>query len=335
MPHSAHPLARPALAALAALAMTTAAAQAQEVVKVQDYPGLGNMLLRVAMAQKLCEKHGIKCEQRVIPAAPLGVQTLLSGDIDVAFGPPEVVVQAANKGADIKIIGSGARTAIFFVAAGNHLDTPNASKGYPAVMQDFKGKKIGVTARGTGSEFQFVELLKGAGMSPADVTLVAVGAPNTALPALANKQVDAVMAFEPMGGFCEVLKACRVVVDPRKGEGPAELLAVAGAGSVLVVRGDLLQKKPQAAAGFIAAMKDAEAFMQNPANWEASLKVAQESFKIDIAKGAEVVTSVLKSTISAYRFSVDPKGVQAAADYLLASKQLDKAVDTSKLLHIK
>jgi NitT/TauT family transport system substrate-binding protein len=332
MPHTHRSRTTHALAALASLLISGTAANAQEVVKVQDYPGLGNMLLRVAIAQKLCEKNGIQCEQRVIPAAPLGVQTLLAGDIDVAFGPPEVMVQAANKGADIKIVGSGARSAIFFVAAGNHLETPNAAKGYPAVMQDFKGKKIGVTARGTGSEFQFVDLLKGAGMSAADVTLVAVGAPNTALPALANKQVDAVMAFEPMGGFCEVLKACRVVVDPRKGEGPAELLAVAGAGSVLVVRGDLLQKRPRAATGFIAAMKDAEAFMQNPANWDATLKVAQDSFKIDVPKGSDVVTAVLKTSLSAYRFSLDPKSVQAAADYLLASKQLDKAVDTSRLL---
>ena len=327
-------LVRPAVV-LAALCLSAGASMAQEVVKVQDYPGMGNMLLRVAMAHKLCEKHGIRCEQRVIPAAPLGVQTLLSGDIDVAFGPPEVMVQAANKGADLKIIGNGARTAIFFVAAGNHLETPNAAKGYPAVMQDFKGKKIGVTARGTGAEFQFVDLLKGAGMSAADVTLVAVGAPNTALPALANKQVDAVMAFEPMGGFCDVLKACRVVVDPRKGEGPPELLAVAGAGSVLAMRGELLQKKSQVAASFAAAMKDAEAFIQNPANWDATLKVALDTFKIDVPKGAEVVASVLKTSIGAYRFGVDPKSVQAAADYLVATKQLDKPFDTSKLLAIK
>ena len=82
-------------------------------------------------------------------------------------------------------------------------------------------------------------------------------------------------------------------------------------------------------------MKDAEAFIQNPANWDASLKVALDTFKIDIPKGTEVVTAVLKTTLSAYRFSLDPKAVQAAADYLLATKQLDKALDTSRLLHIK
>jgi NitT/TauT family transport system substrate-binding protein len=310
-----------------------ASAQAQELVRVQDYPGLGNLMLRVAIAHKLCEKQGIKCEARTIPAAPLGMQTLLAGDLEVSFGPPEVVAQAAARGADIRILGNGARGSIFFVAAGNHLDTPNAAKGYPAVMQDFKGKKIGVTARGTGAEFQFLDLLKGAGMSAADVTLVAVGAPNTALPALTNKQVDAVMAFEPMGGFCEVLKACRIVVDPRKGEGPPELLAVAGAGSVLVVRNDYILKKPQAVAGFVAAMKDTEAFMQNPANGDAVLKVAQDTFKIDLPKGGEVVAAVLKTTLTAYRFAMDPKAVQAAADYLLANKQLDKPLDTRRLIY--
>ncbi len=307
-------------------------AAAQEVVRVQDYRGLGNLMLRVAIAHQLCDKQGIKCEQRTIPAAPLGLQTLLAGDLEVAFGPPEVMVQAAAKGAEIRILGNGARGSLFFVVAGNPLDTPNAAKGYPAVMQDFKGKKIGVTARGTGAEFQFIDLLKGAGMSAADVTLVAVGAPNTALPALTHKQVDAVMAFEPMSGFCEVLKACRVVVDPRKGEGPAELLAVANAGSVLTVRNDYLLKKPQAVAGFVAAMKENEAFMQNPANCDAVLKVSLDTFKIEIPKGPEVVAAVLKTSLPAYRFAMDAKSVQAAADYRLASKQLEKAFDTNRLV---
>ena len=308
-------------------------AWAQDLVRVQDYPGLGNMMLRVAIAHKLCEAQGIRCEARTIPAAPLGLQTLLAGDIEVAFGPPEVMLQAAAKGAEIRIIGTGARSAIFFVAAGNHLETPNAAKGYPAVMQDLKGRKIGVTARGSGAEFQFVDLLRGAGLSAADVTLVAVGAPNTALPALMNKQVDAVMAFEPMAGFCQVLGACRVIIDPRRGEGPPDLLAVAGAGSVLTMRGDYLNKQAKTASAFIAAMKAAEAFVQNPANYDAVLKVAQDTFKIEMPKGPEVVTTVLKANIGAYRFAMDPASVKAAAEYMVATKQLDKVVDTTRLIH--
>ena len=233
------------------------------MVRVQDDPGLGNLMLRGAIANKPCDRQGIKCAQRSIPAAPLGLQTWFAGDLELACGPPETVVQAAARGADIRTLGNGAQGSIVFVVAGNHLDTPNAVKACLAVMRDFKGKKIDVTVRGTGAAFQCVELLKGAGLSAADVTLVAIGAPNTALPALTNKQVAAVMAFEPMSGCCEVLKACRVVVDPRKGEGPADALAVANAGAVLTVRNDAPQKKPQAVAGFVAPMKETEALMQN------------------------------------------------------------------------
>lgn len=64
MPHTHRSRTTHALAALASLLISGTAANAQEVVKVQDYPGLGNMLLRVAIAQKLCEKNGIQCEQR-------------------------------------------------------------------------------------------------------------------------------------------------------------------------------------------------------------------------------------------------------------------------------
>lgn len=70
-------------------------------LRIQDYPGLGNFLVRVANANGLCEKHGLKCELRTIPQAPLGLQTMLAGDIDVAYGPPEVLIQAMNKGADL------------------------------------------------------------------------------------------------------------------------------------------------------------------------------------------------------------------------------------------
>lgn len=117
--------------ALGAIALTWGAnAMAQtETLRIQDYPGLGNIMVRVAVANGYCDKNGLKCELKTIPAAPLGIQTLLAGDIDIAFGPAEVVIQAANKGADLKIIGNAARDNIFFLMAGAHIETPNAAKG--------------------------------------------------------------------------------------------------------------------------------------------------------------------------------------------------------------
>ena len=325
---------RTALGAIALVWGASVVAQT-ETLRIQDYPGLGNIMVRVAVANGYCDKNGIKCELKTIPAAPLGIQTLLAGDIDIAFGPAEVVIQAANKGADLKIIGNAARDNIFFLMAGAHIETPNAAKGYPAVMADLKGKKIGVTARGSGAEFQLLDLLKGAGLSGNDVTIVPVGAPNPALPAIANKQVDALMLFAPMDGFCVAMKVCRVIVDPRKGEGPKELTQLNGASGPMTVRGEFSQKKGPTLDAFAKAMRESEAFIQNPANFNAVLKVINDTFKIEGPAGAAAIEASLRNSIGGSRFALDAKALQASADYLSNTQQIDKTFDTSKILQLR
>ncbi|CAN1537528.1 ABC transporter substrate-binding protein [Limnohabitans sp. B9-3] len=320
---------------IAALTLGSTVMAQTETLRIQDYPGLGNILVRVAAANGYCEKNGLKCELKTIPAAPLGIQTLMAGDIDVAFGPAEVVIQAANKGADLKIIGSGSRGNIFYLMAGAHTETPNSAKGYPAVMADLKGKKIGVTSRGSGAEFQLIDMLKGAGMTGSDVTIVPVGAPNTALPAIANKQIDALMLFSPMDGFCEAMKVCRVIVDPRKGEGPKEITQLNGAAGPMTVRGDFAQKKGPVLDAFAKAMRESESFVQNPANFNALLKIVNDTFKIEGPTGAAAVEASLRNAITSSGFSLDPKALQAAADYLQKTAQIDKTFDTSKLLQLR
>ena len=324
------------IAAIAAPLLSIGLARAENnTLRIQDYPGIGNFLVRVANANGYCEKHGIKCDLRLIPQAPLGLQTLLAGDIDVAFGPPEVLVQAVNKGADLRVVGSGARAPTFFLMAASGLETPNASKGYPAVMHDFKGKKIGVTARGSAAEFQLKTLLQGAGMKPDDVTIVAVGAPNTAFPAIKNKQIDGLMLFSPMDGFCVVTKACRIVVDPRKGEGPPELVAVYGAANVQTGTADFAAANPKTIEAYGAAMLDAEAFVGKPENYPANLKIAHDTFKINAPGGDEILDVALKNAARSLKFTVDPKAFQNAANYMKTTGQIDKTIDTSKLLLAK
>jgi NitT/TauT family transport system substrate-binding protein len=317
------------------IVLASQSSMAQTTLRIQDYPGLGNFLVRVANANGLCEKQGVKCELRTIPTGPLGMQTLLSGDIDVSFTPPEVLIQAVNKGADLKVIGSGAREPAFFLMAATGLEMPNAAKGYPAIMQDFKGKKIGVTARGSGAEFQLIDMLKDAGMKADDVTIVGVGAPNTAFPAIANKQIDGLVLFTPMDGFCEVSKACRVVVDPRKGQGPQDILKTVGAAVVHVVKTDFAAKNAAALDGFARAMREAEAIAQNPANFAAILKIAQDTFKIASPGGDQVLEISVRNSVPSFKFSLEPKALQHIAEYMKNNAQIDKLVDTSKLLQLR
>lgn len=141
--------------ATALVAMHSGSAFAQgkgETVKFQDYPGLGNTLIRVAISKGYCEKNGIKCELQMIPTSPLGIQAMMAKSIDSALAPTAATNLAVQKGTKMKAVAGGQVNNIGLLALGNHVEAPNATKPWPAYMLDLKGKKIGVPARGSTLE---------------------------------------------------------------------------------------------------------------------------------------------------------------------------------------
>ena len=302
-------------------------AQAETTLRIQDYPGTGNLLVRVAQANGYCKAEGLNCELKTIPAAPLGLQTMLSGDIDIAYGPTEVAAAALVRKAPIKIIGAGFTQPVFFLVAGAKVKLENESKGYPEIVKSFKGLKIGVTQRGSGAEFQAIDMLRDAGLSANDVTFVAVGAPNTAFPALAKGQVDLAMTFSPADGMCEVLKACRVIVDPRKGEGPASVMKTSGGAGVLMVKADWAQENAAAIEGFRNALDKAEAFVKNPANFDATLAVLNATFGLQLPNADKIAAIALRKSSKTFRAQGDVTAMQAVADGMTDNKLIPAKVD--------
>ena len=327
-----------ALPLLAALLAPAAQAQSKgEVVKFQDYPGIGNMLVRVAIAKGYCEKAGIKCELQVIPASPLGAQAMMANSITSFWGPTEVANNAVLKGSKMKMVTGGSVSMVFQLVAGNHLETPNAAKGWPHFMQDFKGKKIGVTSRGSGTEIWMAWMLEKAGIKAEDVTIVAVGGPVTAYGALISKQVDAVMMFDPVGAMCDVLKTCKVVYRAATDPQPAETFALNGGGNGFFFMQDYIDKNPHVIEAVIRAMKEADAFINNPANFDELNKIAAQFFKFDMPKGDEILAAALRNAIATrnYRAAIDRKAIQNTLDLLVATKQIERALPLSELIYDK
>lgn len=323
-------------AALAAALASPAPAQPKgEVVRIQDFPGLGNMVYRVAAAKGYCAKHGITCRLQMIPTAPLGAQALLAKSIDVAFLPPEVQISAMIKGARLKAIVSGAPLNPFMIVIRNDLAAPHAESGYPAFMADLKGKRIGVPARGSAAEFEFVLLARKAGLKAEDFTFVAVGAPNTAYGALISKQVDAEMSFTPSGALCDVLKTCRTIWRGSESREPPEIYATNGASANMVVTQETIDKRPHVVAALIAAAEDTEAFSQDPNNYAEALKIAQSYFKFDMPKGGEVMDAALKRYYPLYKTAISRPALKAIADNMLATKQIAAPFDTTRLVYAK
>lgn len=321
-----------ALAWAMVAALGSGAAQAATTLKIQDYPGTGNLLVRVAQAKGFCAAQGLECELKTIPAAPLGLQTMLAGDIDIAYGPTEVAAASAARKAPIKVIAAGFVDPVFFLVAGAKTQLALEGQGYPAIMKSVKSMKIGVTQRGSGAEFQVVDMLKDAGLSPNDVTFVAVGAPNTAFPALTKGQVDLIMTFSPSDGMCSVLQACRVVVDPRKGEGPTSMLATRGGAGVMLVKSAWAEAHAADINAFRKALAQAEAYVQDPKNFDEVLGVLKATFGLQLPKADLIAEAVLRAGVNTFRAQGKATAMQAVADGMTANKLLPVKVDMAALL---
>lgn len=305
-----------------------------ESVRFQDFPGTGNMLVKVAIAKGYCEKYGIKCQLQVIPSGPLGAQALLAKSIEAGMFVPEVGIGAIQKGAKIKAVVGAAVGNVFILVAGNHLATPNAGKGFPAFMQDFTGKKIGVPARGSGAEISFDWMLKKAGMKSDDVTYVAVGAGNTAYAAVTNKQVDGLMLFEPAGSMCEIYKTCMVIWRGAEDKEPSELYALNGGSTSNWFRQDYIEQNPPVIAAVISALKDADAFANNPANFNELQAIVTSYFKFDLPNADQLMSVMIKRMLSQHQYvaKIDRSAVKATIDFMVMTKQIEKPMPVSDVV---
>jgi NitT/TauT family transport system substrate-binding protein len=331
---------KPIRAALTALSLTllggVASAQGKgETVRFQEYPGIGNLLLKVAKAKGYCEQNGIKCESVLIPSGALGAQSLAAGSIDVALLPIAGQAGAIAKGADFVGIVGGAGSNSAVLVAGAKVDLPSLAKGLPDAMQDLKGKKIGVAARGTAGEFAVHFLLRDAGLSPDDVTFVAVGGLPTALPALLNGQVDAVLGIEPMGAICVVTKQCRVLWSHAESARPATLIGDRGASNPMQVKRSYFKENPQLVTAIRASIVEADKFLQNPANFDEVLKIVKETVKLDMPKGDEIIAVTLKRLIPVYRATIDRAAAARAAKEAVVLKMADREVSVDELIDPK
>lgn len=306
-----------------------------ENVKFQDYPGLGNSLIRVAIAKGYCEKNGIKCELQMIPTSPLGVQAMMAKSIDSALAPTAATNLAVQKGTKMKAVAGGQVNNIALIAFGNTMEAPNAGKPWPAFMQDLKGKKLGVPARGSALEIYAAWMLEKAGLNPEkDVTFVATGGVPTSFGALSSKQIDAVISYDPLGSICDTLKACKVQWRADTDKQPSEMYAINGGTVNQVFTQEYIDKNPHVIDAVIKSVKEADAFINNPANFAETLAISQKYFKLEMPKGEEILARNLKHYIDAnnFRAAINRKAVQADLDMMLSTKQVEKIMPVADLI---
>jgi NitT/TauT family transport system substrate-binding protein len=308
-----------------------------ETLNIQNYAGTtGNMHAIIAKAKGFCEKYNFSCEVKTINSAALGIQALIGKTIDVAQGGTELAAASQIAGGNVVVVATSLPDNVLSVSTRNGVPLPNKEKGYPAIMRDFKGLKVGVTARGTVSEKFFNTMLAEGGLQPSDVIYVAVGGPQTAYTTMViGKQVDAVVMFQPLTQLCRFNKTCDTVIDMTQGEGPAAIKAMNGSSVPFIMRREFADSHPQLMEAFYAAFRDAAAWFNDPANFEELIKIYTPLVSFGEMPGAdELRREWIKSVIPAYskELKVDRQAIKAVVAYYAAAGILDKPVDVDKLI---
>ncbi|WP_432503152.1 ABC transporter substrate-binding protein [Kineococcus arenarius] len=179
-----------------------------------------------------------------------------SGSIDVAAGVMTDAFNLYGNNPDARVVGSLVNAYYVDVIAGNSLQV-SADAPLEEKVQALRGRNIGMTGPGSGTEALLTYLFTTNGMDPAtDAVLVNLGAdPSAAIGALEAGRVDALSFFQPVGQQAEATGVGTILISPARGDVPALQDPVHGA---LFTTQGVLDRKPEAVAAFLRAIARAE-----------------------------------------------------------------------------
>ncbi|MGE3620630.1 MAG: ABC transporter substrate-binding protein [Acidimicrobiia bacterium] len=289
----------------------TPASPAAEVRQAGTFSLLG-LPVFVADSEGFFEENGIELTITEVPGGPAAATALLAGDADVMINAPDSVLLAHEQGQPLKIIGALTVRGVNTILVQEDFPTPNLAAGYPEVMKDLEGSTVGVTQLGSAAENFFRLLATDAGMDPdADFTFVAVGLANTALPAFQQRQIDVWMGFEPGTSMAlHQLGFAKSVVDFRDGEGPDALVDYSP--NILATTQDFIDDQPEVVACYVDAVRQAQEWIQDPANRDALDDLVVDGLKLD----AGLLPGLIDDNLEVFGTDVPVDNIQNAIDYL-------------------
>ena len=252
----------------------------------------------VAEGKGFFAKHGLDASLIYFRSGAETTTAVVSGSVEFGALATEHVTQVRDKGLKVKAIVANLTDSPFTVIVRKEVPLPSAGQGYPNVVRDLKGLKLGITGRGASTDFTLRYLLKEAGLDPdKDVTIVATGGLDTSLAALVKGDIQGYIAFEPMQSqVIHGLGIAKPVLDIRKGEGPKLLHDYAY--NSMVAREDYLEANPETARRLVAAIVDTHRFLADPKNFDETVKIAEKYFQgID----PKLLRQILQDSIKAYR----------------------------------
>lgn len=314
-------------APLLALLLSVHPASAQSKVTIAVGGGACLCYLPTVLAKQLGEydKAGLSVDLVDLKGGSDALKAVLGGSADVVSGYFDHCVNLAAKKQEMQAFVVYDRyPGLVLVVSPKHTEAIKSIK-------DLAGKKVGVSAPGSSTDFFLKYLLKKNGVDPQDVAVIGVGLGATAVAAMEQGQIEAAVMLDPSVTVLQGHhKDLRILSDTRTQK---DTLAVFGGdypGGSLYSTAAWVKAHPKEAQALTNAILNTLKWIHDHSPEEIMAKMPPQT----VGKNKELYLAALKNTIPMYSETgaMDPKGAAAVlAVFSAGSPEIAKAdIDVSK-----
>jgi len=240
----------------------------------------------VASEEGFFQAHGLNVALQPIVGAP--ITPMAAGAVQISTTTVSPLLAAAAQEQELTIVNTLVPRFPFRLLAPEGSALLENGDDYEAIMEDLRGKTIGVTVLGGGVDLITRYLLTQYGLDPdTDVNIVPTGAPGTPqISALKTGQVDAVVvgdiSYEVIAND-EV--GAELLIDYASAQLPEGMQQP---GLVTAAMQSYAAENPEIIEAYIAALDDTNEWMSDPENFKRVDEIAREYLE---ALDPEIVTA--------------------------------------------
>ncbi len=316
-----------AVAVISAPAIFPTPASAQSKVTIAVGGGACLCYLPTVLAKQLgeYEKAGLAVDLVDLKGGSDALKAVLGGSADVVSGYFDHCVNLAAKHQELVSF------VVYDRYPGEVLVVSPKHTSEIASIKDLAGKKVGVSAPGSSTDFFLKYLLKKNGVDPASVAVIGVGLGGTAVAAMEQGQIDAAVMLDPsvtvlQGGHSDL----KILSDTRTAKDTLEVFGGEYPGGALYSTAAWVNGHEKEVQALTNAIVSTLAWIQSHSAEDIMAKMPEEM----VGKDKALYLAALKNTIPMYSETgkMDPKGADAVlAVFSLSSPEVAKAnIDVSK-----
>jgi NitT/TauT family transport system substrate-binding protein len=313
--------------ALLALTLTTGLAAAQSKITIAVGGGACLCYLPTVLAKQLgeYEKAGVNVDLVDLKGGSDALKAVLGGSADVVSGYFDHCVNLAAKKQELQsFVVYDRYPGLVLVVAPSHTNEIKSVK-------DLAGKKVGVSAPGSSTDFFLKYLLKKNGLDPAGTAVIGVGLGATAVAAMEQGQIDAAVMLDPS---VTVLQGShpdlRILSDTRTQKDTLETFGGEYPGGALYSTAAWVAGHEKETQALTNAILSTLAWIHSHSPEEVMAKMPEET----VGKNKELYLAALKNTIPMFSETgkMDPKGADAVlAVFSVGSPEVANAkIDVGK-----